>query len=224
MNYIFLFFFSTCTITHICTVWRVHYITKHCKTHFVLTLSQPKVNFTNPTHLLRKPDLSNKTFQMKALDEYFLMVVFTLLLSRVHVFCSSMFNLDRETGQWKGSVQEQPLDVSPPSIFFGGCGTLLWLCVWQDGSKMENMGQILLVDEALSSNAFHACVYIYIQQLRSFRAPMLWFINLTVPTCLVQYIFLSLCQFFYEKTNKTWKYSSPPFSYLQTVITVGAAH
>ena len=57
------------------------------------------------------------------------------------------------------------------------------------------MGQILLVDKALSSNALRACVYIYIQQLRSFRAPMLWFINLTVPTCLVQYIFLSLCQF-----------------------------
>ena len=31
---------------------------------------------------------------MKALDEYFLMVVFTLLLNRVHVF---MLNLDRET-------------------------------------------------------------------------------------------------------------------------------
>ena len=33
---------------------------------------------------------------MKALDEYFLMVVFTLLLSKVHVFANFMFNLDRE--------------------------------------------------------------------------------------------------------------------------------
>ena len=39
------------------------------------------------------------TTQMKALDEYFLMVVFTLLLNRVHVFTISMFNLDRETPQ-----------------------------------------------------------------------------------------------------------------------------
>ena len=47
-----------------------------------------------------KPELSKKpkgvTTQMKALDEYFLMVVFTLLLNRVHVFAIFMFNLDRE--------------------------------------------------------------------------------------------------------------------------------
>ena len=34
---------------------------------------------------------------MKALDEYFLMVVFTLLLNTVHVFANFMFNLNRET-------------------------------------------------------------------------------------------------------------------------------
>ena len=39
------------------------------------------------------------TTQMKALDEYFLMVVFTLLLNTVHVFASFMLNLDRETWQ-----------------------------------------------------------------------------------------------------------------------------
>ena len=37
------------------------------------------------------------TTQMKALDEYFLMVVFTLLLKRVHVFAKFMFNLKGET-------------------------------------------------------------------------------------------------------------------------------
>ena len=36
------------------------------------------------------------TIQMKALDEYFLMVVFMLLLNRVHVFTICMLNLDRE--------------------------------------------------------------------------------------------------------------------------------
>ena len=39
------------------------------------------------------------TTQMKALGEYFLMVVFMLLLNRVHVFTISTFNLDRETPQ-----------------------------------------------------------------------------------------------------------------------------
>ena len=37
------------------------------------------------------------TTQMKSLDEYFLMVVFMLLLSRVHDFANFMFNFDRET-------------------------------------------------------------------------------------------------------------------------------
>ena len=32
---------------------------------------------------------------MKALDEYFLMVVFMLLLNRVHVFANVMFNLEK---------------------------------------------------------------------------------------------------------------------------------
>ena len=35
--------------------------------------------------------------QMKALHEYFLVVLFTLLLNRVHVFANFMFNLNRET-------------------------------------------------------------------------------------------------------------------------------
>ena len=39
------------------------------------------------------------TIQMKALDEYFLMVVFTLLLNRDQVFVNFMFNLNRKTWQ-----------------------------------------------------------------------------------------------------------------------------
>ena len=42
---------------------------------------------------------------MKALSEYFLMVVFTLLLNRVHVFANFMFNLDRETAlKWSTTL------------------------------------------------------------------------------------------------------------------------
>ena len=40
---------------------------------------------------------------------------------------------------------------------------------------------------SLSINALHACVYIYIRKLSSFRAPTLWFIDLTVASCHIQY-------------------------------------
>ena len=59
----------------------------------------------------------------------------------------------------------------------------------------------------LTVNNLLACVYIYICQLSSFRAPTLWLIDLTVATCHIQYTFLSLCQFFHEKMDKTLKYS-----------------
>ena len=42
---------------------------------------------------------------MKALNEDFLMVVFKLLLNRLNVFAIFMFDLDRETWQWKGSLR-----------------------------------------------------------------------------------------------------------------------
>ena len=51
-------------------------------------------------------------------------------------------------------------------------------------------------------NALRVCVYIYIWQLIAVRAPT-WFIDLIVATCHIQYIFLSLCKFFHEKTDKT---------------------
>ena len=58
-----------------------------------------------------------------------------------------------------------------------------------------------------SINALHACVYIYIRQLSSFRAPKLWIIDLTVTTCHIQYTFLSLYQLFHKKTDKRQEYS-----------------
>ena len=51
--------------------------------------------------------------------------------------------------------------------------------------------------EALSINALRACVYIYMRQLSSFIAPTLWFIDLTVATCL----------FFSRQNGETRKYS-----------------
>ena len=63
----------------------------------------PKTNLIGPRKHLN-PELSNKTTQMKALGEYFLMVVFTLLLNRVHVFAIFMFNLNTEPWQWKDQI------------------------------------------------------------------------------------------------------------------------
>ena len=68
--------------------------------------------------------------------------------------------------------------------------------------------------EVLSINALRACVYICIRQLSSFRAPMLWFIHLTVAICHIQYTFQSLYQFFFtRKRTKHENTPSPPFSY-----------
>ena len=41
-------------------------------------------------------DLVSVTTQMKALDEYFLVEVFTLLLNRFHVFANFKLNLNRD--------------------------------------------------------------------------------------------------------------------------------
>ena len=50
------------------------------------------------------------------------------------------------------------------------------------------------------------CVYIYIWQLSSiYRAPMSWFIDLTVANCHILYTFLSLYQFFSQENGQNTK-------------------
>ena len=67
--------------------------------------------------------------------------------------------------------------------------------------KMERMHAHLngFPQVSLSINALCARVYIYIRQLSSFMAPTLWFIDLTVAACHIQYTFLSLWQFFFKR-------------------------
>ena len=60
----------------------------------------------------------------------------------------------------------------------------------------------------LSINTLRACVYIYIRQLSSFKAPT-WFIDLTVASCHIQCTFLSFCQFLFTKKRTNLE----PFSY-----------
>ena len=70
--------------------------------HIFITLSVPKVNLTKPRNqeILNRPTKSKGvTTQIKALNEHFVMVVFTLLLNTVHVFANFMINLDRKTWQ-----------------------------------------------------------------------------------------------------------------------------
>ena len=49
-------------------------------------------------------------------------------------------------------------------------------------------------------------VFIYIQPLSSFRAPMLWFINLLL-LAIFNTLFWVYANFFHRKTEKTWRYS-----------------
>ena len=50
---------------------------------------------------------------MKALDEYFLMVVFTLLLNRVRVFANFMFKQRNETIDWHSLFEAAQLNLFP---------------------------------------------------------------------------------------------------------------
>ena len=70
-------------------------ITGHTWSSSCSTLSLPKANLIKSRKLLNYPtEPKSVTTQMKALKEYFLMVVFTFLLDRVHVFTIFMFNLN----------------------------------------------------------------------------------------------------------------------------------
>ena len=83
---------------------------EHFERAIPLSQNVPKGNLSKPRKLLKPKGV---TTQMKALNEYFLMAVFTLLLSRVHICANCMFNLNRET-----SVRN--------NLVFGCNTTYLW--------------------------------------------------------------------------------------------------
>ena len=65
---------------------------------------------------------------MKALDEYFLMVMFTLLLNTVHVLAICKFNLDKKNGIKRGGIiRDQLLTFSQGSNKKMGSPTVLSL-------------------------------------------------------------------------------------------------
>ena len=58
--------------------------------------------------------------------------------------------------------------------------------------RMLNTNEIVRIEcrsvrSSVTVNALRAYVYIYIWQLSSFRVPTLWFADLTVTTCHIQY-------------------------------------
>ena len=67
---------------------------------------------------------------------------------------------------------------------------------------------------ALSINAFHACVYMYTEQLSSFRVLTLWFIDLTVAALPYSIHFSEFIPVsFTRKQAKHKNTQSLPFSY-----------
>ena len=94
------------------------------------------------------------------------------------------------------------------SYIFSWCRVCI-CCLWQ--------WIYHLIYVALSIiNALRACVDIYIRQLGPFSTSTLWFIDLTVATCYIQYVFLSLCPFFFfiwENGQNTKILKVQPFSY-----------
>ena len=70
-----------------------------------------KLNQENFYILIRLTKPKGVTTQIKALDEYFLMVVFTLSLNRVHVFVNFMLRVNRELLQYLISDNQENDDV-----------------------------------------------------------------------------------------------------------------
>ena len=99
-----------------------------------------------------------------------------------------------------------------------------------DDRGQDTSGHLLLIirgkrpfgEKSPKEALLHACVYIYIQQLSSFWVPTLWFIDLTVATCYIQYTCLSFMQIcFTRKRTKHKSTRSPPFLYHMKMATDG---
>ena len=110
-------------------------------------------------------------------------------------------------------------------LSFLSCSALLCKYVVSLGSIYLLSGRIKLTDfsafprmmslkKRSQYNALCSCVYIYIWQLSSFRAPTLWFIDLTVATCHNTLTgTLVYAKFFTRKRTKHANTRRPSFSY-----------
>ena len=90
---------------------------------------------------------------------------------------------------------------------------LLWFCFMNspltplnNWNKIRPKSVIRLRRGSLSINALRACVYIYIRQLSSFRAPTLWLSIWLSLLAIFNTLFWVYFNLFHEKTDKTRKY------------------
>ena len=90
---------------------------------------------------------------------------------------------------------------------FAACGSEFSLGDWN--ATHNSSAQVHV---ALSINALRACVDIYIWQFSPapFSTSTLWFIDLTVSTCYIQYVFLSLCPFFFMRKRTEHENTQSP--------------
>ena len=84
---------------------------------------------------------------------------------------------------------------------------VFWCCQHMLRSDISFSVNYALKSNLSRYNDLHACVYIYIRQLSSFRASTLWFIDLTVVTCLIKiHLFWVYANCFSWENHNTWKY------------------
>ena len=69
----------------------------------------------------------------------------------------------------------------------------------------------------------HVFISVYIRQFSSFRVPILWFIDLTVATCDIQYTSLSQCQFHSRENGQNTKMAADVLLGAQSINTVRAS-
>ena len=133
----------------------------------VLTFSLAKMNLTQPRKLLN-PELSNETTQMKALDEYFLMVVFTLLLNRVHDFTHFMFNLNRETWQWTVKGKEPGMNLRIIAYLDWHDAWNDWYCNSNVSTVFQKLEKCLILKEELGDDEVCSGIDFLLQMLEVF--------------------------------------------------------
>ena len=83
-------------------------------------------------------------------------------------------------------------------------------CKQKQGSQVHLFKVLTMVKRPSQAvNALRAWVYIYTLLLSYFRVLSLWFIDLTVATCYIQYIFLSFMLIVSRGNGPTRKYWPP---------------
>ena len=114
-------------------------------------------------------------------------------------------------------VHKRPFVYSYIAVPWMPFKTSISIVIWTSGDSLKITDSIAELDTRLQNKCLWEefivslrCVYIYIRQLSSFRAPTLWFIDLTVAIL------------FTRKRTKHENSRSPPFSKMAADVNTGA--